>query len=574
MNDIGKLDTNTGLLDFYGNPLSLDKIDASITTVNNLFNNLNDEAMQELMGGSSNDIQNLYDVMIEETVNVLYGNGQINTGEDTTQYLTKLHEQYVDQMRIDNLNFFITDVFGNDVDVNWHHIEWGDLAMKHDKVAILASRDHGKSYYWSNLFAIWKAFRYSKDSRRKNIKLCRQGFIFAHTQDKANDYLQIIKDHIEDNDILKEELYHQVGGRFGLNDRVKFKNGAEIRVKGFGGAVRGFHPGWIVGDDTLTDQMIYSKAMREKAIDYFYSSIRPMLVPGGQVIWVGTPFHHEDLYSTFKPKRGDTEVGKWGSEWQYREYPAIFPDGKLLWEDRYSFNELMGRRKEYGNLRFSRELLCRPIVSESSLFPWETIKKSVLGQEKYTLIKNADESKMRFDNIVVGCDFAISANVGADYTCFTVWGIDETKTMHLLYMYHKRGSTFNEQINELKSIYYRFKPSVMVLESNVFQMIYSEYLEDTELPIKPSHTGTNKNDLKAGLPGLTVLFERGKIKFPYGNDHSKNQADLILNEFSNTTFTDKGIQSVSGHDDTVMSTWLARIGMVYGMDDSFDFEFM
>lgn len=572
MGEIGNIDTKIGMLDFHGNPLPIEKLDGCITVVDNLFNNLNTESLQELMGGYELDVQNLYDTMIEETYNILYGDGEMKVSAESTDYLTKLNEQYVEQLRLENINFFIPDVFGNSVDMNWHHIEWGDMAMNNDKIAVLASRDHGKSYYWSNLFAIWKVYRYDANVRDKSRKLCRQGFIFAHTQDKADDYLQIIKDHVEDNDFLKERLFYLQNGKFGLNSRVKFKNGAEIRVKGFGGKVRGFHPGWIVGDDTLDDRMIYSKTQREKSIDYFYSSIRPMLVPGGQIVWVGTPFHHEDLYSTFKPKKGDTEAGKWGKEWIYREYPALFPDGKLLWEDRYSFNEIMGRRKEYGNLRFSRELLCRPIVSESSLFPWDTIKKSVLGQEKYTLIKNISESKIIFQNIVVGADFAKSANVGADYTCFTVWGVDEAKVMHLLYIYHRKGVTFHEQINELKSIYHRFRPSVMVLESNVFQMIYSEYLADTELPIKPSHTGNNKNDLQAGLPGLTVLFEQGKIKFPYGDENSRNKVDLILSEFSNTTFTDKGIQSVSGHDDTVMSTWLARIGMVYGMEDNFDFE--
>lgn len=572
--EIGKLNTNDGLVLFNGKSVTLDKVENCLSVTENLIENLDDVALKELLGGSTKDIDKLIENITTETFNVLYGD-KVTVTTDAVGYLSKLSEQFEEQLRLDNFNYFITSIFGSEVDVNWHHLEWGELAMKYDKIAILASRDHGKSYFWSNLFPIWKAYRYDKDSYRKDIRLCRQGFMFAHTQDKAEDYLQIIKDHIEDNEILKEKLFILKNGRFGLGREVKFKTGCDLRVRGFGSAVRGFHPGWIICDDTLTDTMIYSKSQRDKSIDYFYSSIRPMLVPGGQVVVVGTPFHHEDLYSSFRPKKDDKESGKWGTEWVFREYPAIFPDGKILWEDRYSFKELMNRRKEYGNLRFSREFLCRPIVSESSLFPWETIKKSVLGKQKdYTIIPNIDASEMNFVSVVAGCDFAKSANVGADYTAFTVWGVDESNTMHLLYVYHKRGSTFNEQIKELKSIWYNFRPNVMVLESNVFQSIYSEYLEDTEMPIKPHHTGTNKNDLKGGLPGLTVLFERGKIKLPYGDERSRDISDLMLSEFSNTTFTDKGIQSVSGHDDLVMSTWLARVGMLYGMDDKFDFEFL
>ena len=45
-----------------------------------------------------------------------------------------------------------------------------------------------------------------------------------------------------------------------------------------------------------------------------------MLVPGGQAIVIGTPFHANDLYGDLKTKKG----------WFVIEYPAIFPDGRSV----------------------------------------------------------------------------------------------------------------------------------------------------------------------------------------------------------------------------------------------------
>ena len=89
-----------------------------------------------------------------------------------------------------------------------------------------------------------------------------------------------------------------------------------------------------------------------------------MLVPGGQIIVVGTPFHASDLYGDLKSK-SKTATGS-DKGWFMIEYPAIFPDGRILWPQRWSFADLMEKRTTQGNIIFSRENLCRPITNESS----------------------------------------------------------------------------------------------------------------------------------------------------------------------------------------------------------------
>ena len=174
--------------------------------------------------------------------------------------------------------------------------------------------------------------------------------------------------------------------------------------------------------------------------------------------------------------------------------------------------------------------------------------------------KNKESYPVKFSKIVAGCDFAISSSIGADYSCFTVWGISDTDDMYLMYVWREKGRSYMEQISQMKYINTSFMPDVFVVESNTFQQIFAEEATQQGLPIAPHITGNNKNDLRKGWPGLAILFERGKIKLPRGDQYSIDMTDLICSEFASVSFTDKGLKSVGQHDDSCSSTWLASIG--------------
>ena len=327
------------------------------------------------------------------------------------------------------------------------------------------------------------------------------------------------------------------------------RNGARLTGKGFGSSVRGAHPYYIVVDDGLKDNVIYSSMQRQKSIDYFHSVIMNMLVPKGQIIIVGTPFHAQDLYGDLKTKKG----------WFVIEYPAIFPNGKIHWPQRWSYKDLMEKRATQGNIIFSRENLCRPIVSDSSIFPLSILKNSLVRMDNYTLVRNRDDYAKKFDKVVVGCDFAISSNVGADYYCYTTWGIDEDNGMWLMNIQIGKGKSYEEQLQILKGINARFRPSVMVFESNVFQQIFTEGATKYGMPVVSHNTGVEKNDLSKGWAALAIMFERGMIHIPTGDDESMKMKDVIFDQLGSVAFTDRGLQSVGSHDDVCSSMWLGAL---------------
>ena len=283
-----------------------------------------------------------------------------------------------------------------------------------------------------------------------------------------------------------------------------------------------------------------------------------MLVPGGQIIVVGTPFHASDLYGDLKSK-SKTATGS-DKGWFMIEYPAIFPDGRILWPQRWSFADLMEKRTTQGNIIFSRENLCRPITNESSIFPLKILERALVRMENYTLVRNRDDFPIKFNKVVVGCDFAISSNVGADYAVFTVWGVDdESGERWLLHFYREKGKTFHEQMQVLKAINVRFRPDTIVMEQNTFQQIFVQESDKQGLPVVGHTTGIDKYDLKTGWPGLAIDFERGKIHIPIGDKWSQDVKDLIFSDLGSVAFTDHGLESVGEHDDISSSFWLAKL---------------
>lgn len=444
-----------------------------------------------------------------------------------------------------------------------------------DYVSITTDGDHRflladgtvthNSYYFSNAYPAWQLYRYSRPqgiqrTKRPTKSNSNRGYLFSFSLQQSVDLMEILKNTIEGNEILKERLYPDTknSGAW-ASTNIVCKNGARLTCKGFGSSVRGAHPYWIVVDDGLKDNVIYSQLQRQKSIDYFHSVIMNMLVPGGQITVVGTPFHASDLYGDLKSKSISATGRKNG--WFVIEYPAIFPNGQVLWPQRWSFLDLMDKKTTQGNIIFSRENLCRPITNESSIFPLKVLERSLVRMENYCLVNNRDDFPIKFNKVVVGCDFAISANVGSDYTVFTVWGVDdESREMWLLHFYRDKGKTFHEQIQVLKGINIRFRPDIMVIEDNTFQTIFVQEGDKLGLPVMGHTTGIDKFSLKEGWPAVAILFERGKMHIPIGDKYSQDVKDLIFSDLSSVAFTDKGLESVGEHDDISSSIWLASLG--------------
>jgi phage terminase large subunit-like protein len=174
--------------------------------------------------------------------------------------------------------------------------------------------------------------------------------------------------------------------------------------------------------------------------------------------------------------------------------------------------------------------------------------------------------------VSIGCDFAFSANRGADYTVFTTILVDEFGNHWLLDIFRKKGMAFQEQINKIKELAKRYRPNGINIETNQAQVIfYNELKDKTSLPVKSFVTGARNKNMESGIPSMRILFENEKIKIPRGDERSREITDILIGELMSFGWDKGKLAGVGSKDDCVMSMWLAKEGVESAV---FDAEFV
>ena len=436
-----------------------------------------------------------------------------------------------------------------------HHLEWDDLANSEKRLNILAARDHGKSFFWTLAFPIWKAGFNVPGS---------QGIIFSATQPQAEEFLAKIKDEILTNPKLAH-LVPYTGDRFWSARRIKLRNGSVIRAAGFGVKVRGAHPDWCVCDDVLNDDDIYSETIRQRNIDYFLSAIAGMVHRKKQLIVVGTPMHQADLYAALRAS----------GQYCCREYPAI-KNGKALWPARYSMADLMAKKAELKSAaRFAREFLCQPLSDEASLFPGRLFTAPGIFQPYRLGLPASYWDQLGYPRYT-GVDIALSAEVGADYFVIFTIAVDQQGNYWLANIRREKGLPFYRQIEMIKEEYALMQPDMVHIEANQAQRVWSdELIRTTNIPVRRFFTtgiggaqpkqawrrgatsiAVNKHHIDRGVPGMRMHLEHGKWRIPRGDEKSIELTDIWIGEMGMMGWVDGKVQSVGEHDDTVMSCWM------------------
>ena len=457
------------------------------------------------------------------------------------------------KMMESNLAFFASEALG--MLVGDHHMEWAELASNYKKVAIQASRDHGKSAFWSYAYPLWQCWRTEK----------ADGIIVANTQDQSYNFLDLMqngKRYVDDKGVewylpacpdipVFQGLVPDNPDRSWSKGQMRFKNGSMVKAKAFGTRFRGLHPTWIVVDDPLGDDTAFSENVREKDKAIFLRAITPMLVPSGQMIVVGTPMHGNDLHAMLSIN----------PEYFHKKYPALVEDEngeeRPLWPTRYSVETIRSREREVGALAFAQEYMLKPISNETSLFPPSLFQEHL--NDTLTLKPTQQEISDQGWTVYMGVDFAMSTSVGADFTVITVLGVDQFGKRTIIDIVRVKGMSFQNQLELIKDTWRKYDADMVFCESNQMQRIFGEELaRTTDMPVYQFNTSaTGKNSLNSGVPALRTLIENGKIVFPTGDEYSNKVVRILISEMTSFAWVEGKLRGVGNHDDCVMSLWIA-----------------
>lgn len=521
--------------------------------VDNIIERLPEKALNQLLEGYGNDVDTMLREMVYQSEKALYLGRTMDS--ESLSYVDNVKASMDNTLKILSLNYFIATMLPK-FRLGWRNIEWGNLTQLYPWSCYLCARASGKSYQWSYAFILWRLWSYTRptayrqdtvdNANRKETCYITNTFTLAKVQ------IAKVTEEIEANDLIKEKLNPYNKASIG-ETAIKTETGSTLHVRGKDSMIRGLHVGACLCDDMPDESSLYSDEQREKLKELLKGTIEPIVEPYGYFLVTGTPYSSapNELYQILKADK----------RFYCFEYPILFPDGRPLAPDRYTFEQILAKKEELGTIVFNREYLVVPISDTSTIFPYEYLMRSVIGMEMIRFASSIDDFPFKLTRVHIGVDFAVSGNIGADYTVYSVWGKDAMDNYYLLYYYRKRGMSHNEQVDKIVQLDRLFHPNKIRCEANGFQSILSGLAKERGLKnIEPfTTTEGNKKDLYTGLPSLSAMFERGQIKCPYAMGETRQAVDLMFGEFSSITFrSDNGkLEAASGHDDTVMAAFIS-----------------
>lgn len=310
-------------------------------------------------------------------------------------------------------------------------------------------REHGKSTINSFLFPLYSTL-YNKSQFT---------LIISATEQIALPFLDMIKDELENNQLLLEDFGIQKGNRWNNNEIwIKGRNNIDacIMIRGIDGSLRGIHfkqyrPQLVLLDDLLKDDTAKSESKREQVKNTFTDVVIPIGTKDTNILVVGTVLHEEDLMAELLKGKipGVRSIRKaaiisfsdradlWG-EWEklynnlkdldrintakvYFEnhQDEMTEDTEILWKEYLDYYYLMCKKQAMGEKSFYKELQNDPRSTDDYIFQniscWDICPK-------YEELE-----------IVMYIDPAIKAGKRNDYSAVTILGKHEkTGQMYVL----------------------------------------------------------------------------------------------------------------------------------------------
>lgn len=533
--------------------LSVNQMNYLYNTVDRIIEDLSPKALNQLLEGYDNDIDKMLKEILTQAEKALYLGRTLDS--ESLDYIENVKASMDTTLKIYSLNYFILTMLPN-FRMGWRNIEWGNMTQLFPWSCYLCGRGSGKSFFWSYAFILWRLWSYCRPVPWRQNTVDNQNrketCYITSTMTLAKVQIKKVREEIETNDLIAEKLNPNNKASIGETG-ITTETGSTLHIRGKDGFIRGLHVGAVLCDDMPDESSLYSDEQREKLKELLKGTIEPIVEPYGYFIICGTPYSSapNELYQVLKADK----------RFYCFEYPVIFPDGRPLAPDRYTFDQILAKKEELGTIVFNREYLVVPISDSSTIFPYEYLMRSTIGMENIRFATSIDDYPIKLQRVHIGVDFAVSGNIGADYTVYSVWGIDSMKNYYLLTYYRQKGMSHNEQIDKIVQLDRLFRPNKIVCESNGFQSILSALARERGLKNIETFTTTegNKKDLYTGLPSLSAMFERGQLKCPYAVGETRQAVDLMFGEFSSITFkSDNGkLEAASGHDDVCMSTFIS-----------------
>lgn len=410
------------------------------------------------------------------------------------------------------------------------------------KICWSVPRGHAKSAYLSNILPVHQVI-YEK---RKYI------LIVSETEGMSRKFVEWVADQLKFNKKLREDfgiILHENKMSNESDSQEGFVTTNNIRVQSasIGKQLRGarhgaYRPDLIVLDDLESSKNTNTKELREKNLHWFNSVIMPIGdITRSAFIYMGTLVHGQGLLpnvvgrSDFKGRIYSAIVSEPDNPelWEHldtilrdQENPDREHDSEVfyfankeamdagvmtLWNDRFTYYELMKIKVNVGSRAFGSEYLNRPTDDETAIF-----KRGLFQFYDNKDLFYADGRNMNMD-IFGFWDIAIGKNDRSDYNAIVTIGRDKrTGILYVLDAWAKKCPMHIAMEMVIEKIQ-EYRYNVFGIET--VQAQYDSYRQVRERLTKMNFYKTRllavnpKGKKEDRIEQLEPLIEQGVIRF-------------------------------------------------------------
>lgn len=322
---------------------------------------------------------------------------------------------------------------------------------------------------------------------------------------------------------MQSQSYAQIFPSVGLDAAGKSAGfimtteGGKITITGIGGAMTGKGADLLVIDDPIKNaEQADSASERRKIWDWYMTTARTRLQPGGRILIVMTRWHEDDLVGRILNPETNSESSI--ADWDILHLPAL-RDPKTgaasskddtnvaLWPEWQSKEELLSIRADVDSRIWSSLYQGMPTPEDGDYFTRRMIKE-------YSARECPPIEDLRIYQAV---DFAVSSEQELDASCLVTVGVDSEHTIWILDCLWERR-TADQIVDEVLAEIERYNPLIVWAEKGQIAKSIGPFMHKrmAELGInayieEQSNIGRDK---KMRARSIRARMSMGKVMFP------------------------------------------------------------
>lgn len=344
-------------------------------------------------------------------------------------------------------------------------------------------------------------------------------------------------------------------------DRDLRSGDLSLQIRGAGQQILGMEADWVIADDMTDRRVAMSEVSREDEWEYFLGDVMTRLAPDGRAFCIGQRVHGDDIYGRLGRLADDDGTPSWHME----RTPAILDEegGRALWPGQWPYEKLVEKRREIGGSLFACMYQQAPEVSGEFVPRW------------WLTGNGTPETPGCFDDQrTVGTGWRPTNEEGEFLPITRVISVDPSPTMYagivvadIVYLpqqqYFYCGIVdivreklgLREMVDTIDRLTREYGPTVCIFETNAAKWLHEDPAWNRVTPmfrtvIGHATTQHNKRDALMGVWSLASDFEAGRIRFPMGDDESRDTSAYLIDEV---------LAYPNGRtDDVLMALWFIK----------------